>query len=147
MCVQGCTSFWNSVVLFRFHGWNGWQYMSSCLSWVFFFMARLYALSCAHCFLCIGYVWNGFLVECSVGFITLLTASQELVHCALGGWDGRFSSCSTDGKRGGGQSSVQSWSACISFLFLCFENLCIQALVSYFGSEAPDLFFFSGMQL
>lgn len=36
---------------------------------------------------------------------------------------------------------MQSWSAYVSFLFLCFGNPCIQAQDSYFGSEALDFFF------
>lgn len=41
--------------------------------WVSFVLAGLYVLSRMYCSLCTEYIWNGFLVDCSVGFITLLT--------------------------------------------------------------------------
>lgn len=58
----------------------------------------------------------------------------------LGRWDGRFYSCFTGGRSGGGQSSVQSW-RCISFFVPWFPEA-MHSSCRQFRSETLDYFFF-----
>lgn len=110
--------------------------------WVSFVLAGLWALSPMHWSLHTECFWNGFQVDCSVGFVTLLIISQERVpQCPC--VDEMVGSVPAPPMEDLDMDKIQckAEGAYLSSV-LYFQNLCIRGVDSYFRPEALGFFFF-----